>query len=73
MRPLRLTAVALLCAAVSACAAHPIVARDPVPAPTGHEHFTCDHTYLPVNHVDSDCEQRGHRYHEERAVVRARG
>ncbi len=43
MRSVKLTAaVALAGAALAGCAANPIVARDPVPAPTGREVVRCD-------------------------------
>lgn len=42
MRCVKLSAVvALGCVAVAGCAAKPIVARDPVPAPTGYEVVDC--------------------------------
>lgn len=49
MRRVKLiAAVALAGVALAGCAANPIVARDPVPAPTGREVVRCD----TVNRLD---------------------
>lgn len=63
-------ALALAGAAVSACAPHPIVARDPVPAPSSAESYVCDSRRLPLNGAWSNCEQR---YREPRTVLQSRG
>lgn len=68
--PTAALAGAVVFACVSACAPHPIVARDPVPAPTGTESYACDTRRFPLNSAASDCEPR-HR--QERAVLQARG
>lgn len=47
--------------ALSACAANPIVARDPVPAPTGGESFACDSRPTLVNAFMTDCEPHRRR------------
>lgn len=57
MRCVKLSAVvALAGAALAGCAANPIVARDPVPAPTGREVVRCDtvNSLDPSNWVERD-------------------
>lgn len=70
MRRLKLFAVAALTSAVGACAAHPIVARDPVPPPAPDEAYDCDSHPTVVNAFRTNCEPR---LRSRGAVVSARG
>ncbi len=71
MRRLKLiAALALAGAATGACAPHPIVARDPVPAPSPEEAYSCSSTPLPLNAYKSDCTPV---VREPRAVLRSKG
>lgn len=71
MRRLKLiAAVALAGATVGACASNPIIARDPVPAPSSDEAYSCDSRSLVLNAFRTSCERR---LREERAVVRSKG
>lgn len=71
MRALKLIAAfALLGAAAAACAPHPIVARDPVPAPSPDEAYVCTSTPLVLNAFHTNCEPR---IREERPVLRSKG
>lgn len=63
-------ALALAGAAVSGCAPHPIVARDPVPPPSPAESYACDARPIPLNGAWSNCEPR---YREPRTVLQSRG
>ena len=71
MRRLKLiAALALTGAVVGACAAHPIVARDPVPPPTRSDVYDCDSYPTVVNAFGTECTPRRRA---PRAVVRAAG
>ena len=71
MRRLKLIAVvALAGAAVGACAAHPIVARDPVPPPSPSEAYDCDSRPTVLNAFWTTCEPR---YRERRTAIQAKG
>ena len=62
MRRLKIiAALALAGAALGACAAHPIVARDPVPPPSPGEAYDCDSRPTVVNAFRTDCEPRARR------------
>ena len=65
MRRLKLFAALAL-----AGAAHPIVARDPVPAPSPEEAYSCSSTPLPLNAYKSDCTPV---LREPRAVLQSKG
>ena len=54
--------------ALGGCAANPIVARDPVPAPTGAESFACDSKPTLLNSFMTDCEPHRRRHREAIAV-----
>ena len=56
--------LAVTALALGACAANPIVARDPVPAPTGGESFACDSKPTLLNAFMTDCAPRGRHYRE---------
>ncbi len=59
MRRLKPIAAALLAAgALSACAAHPIVARDPVEPPLPGEAYDCDSHPTVVNAFSTNCKPR---------------
>lgn len=69
MRRLNVFAVlALTGIAVGACAAHPIVARDPVPPPSPEAAYDCDSNPSLLNAYHTRCEPR-----ERAPVLRARG
>ncbi|GJE56608.1 MULTISPECIES: hypothetical protein [Methylobacterium] len=69
-RLMQTVALALAGAAVSACAPHPIVARDPEPPPSPAEAYDCGTTRLPLNAAISNCTPR---YREAPTVLRSRG
>jgi hypothetical protein len=69
-RLMQAAALALAGAAVTACAPHPIVARDPVPPPSPAEAYDCGTSRLPLNAAMSSCSPR---YREAPAVLHARG
>ncbi|WP_232628620.1 hypothetical protein [Methylobacterium sp. Leaf118] len=71
MRRLKLfAALALAGAAVGACAPHPIVARDPVPAPSPDEAYDCSTAPLVLNAYRVGCEPR---LREQRPVLHSKG
>ena len=71
MRRLKLfAALALAGAAAGACAPHPIVARDPVPAPSPDEAYSCDSTPTVLNGYMVDCSPR---LRERRTVLQSKG
>ena len=71
MRCLKLIAAVVLAGAgAAACAPNPIVARDPVPAPSSDEAYTCDSRSLALNAFRTSCERAPVR---DRALVRAKG
>ncbi|SFL62190.1 MULTISPECIES: hypothetical protein [Methylorubrum] len=71
MRRLKLfAALALAGAATGACAPHPIVARDPVPAPSPDEAYDCTTKPLVLNAYQTGCEPR---LRERRTVLQSKG
>ncbi|GJE76938.1 MULTISPECIES: hypothetical protein [Methylorubrum] len=70
MRRLKLFAALALVAAAGACAPHPIVARDPVPAPSPDEAYDCRTTPFLLNAYRTGCEQR---LRERRTVLQSKG
>jgi hypothetical protein len=70
MRRLMLIAALALAGAAAACAPNPIVARDPVPAPSPELGYVCDSRPTALNAFVTGCEPVSR---EQRAVVRARG
>ncbi len=69
-RLMQTVALALAGAAVSACAPHPIVARDPQPPPSPAEAYDCGTTRLPLNAAISGCTPRPR---DVPTVLQARG
>lgn len=69
-RLMQTVALALAGAAVSACAPHPIVARDPVPPPSPAEAYDCGTLRLPLNAAVAGCSPR---YREAPTVLQSRG
>ncbi|MBB3900593.1 hypothetical protein [Methylobacterium brachythecii] len=69
-RLMQAAALALAVSTVTACAPHPIVARDPVPPPSPAEAYDCGTMRLPLNAAMSDCSPR---YRDAPAVLRSRG
>ncbi len=69
-RLMQTVALVLAGAGVSACAPHPIVARDPVPPPSPAEAYDCGSMRLPLNAVATECAPR---YREAPVVLRSRG
>ncbi|GLS50153.1 hypothetical protein GCM10007885_30050 [Methylobacterium gnaphalii] len=63
-------ALVLAGAAVTACAPHPIVARDPVPPPSPAEAYDCGTARLPLNAAMSNCAPL---YREAPTVLHSRG
>jgi len=70
MRALKLIIACTLLAATAACAPHPIVARDPVPAPSPDEAYVCDSTSLVLNAFHTRCEPQ---VREQRPVLQSKG
>ncbi|HEX8418030.1 MAG TPA: hypothetical protein VF641_10555 [Methylobacterium sp.] len=70
MRRLKLLAAISLAGAAVACAPNPIVARDPVPAPSPELGYACDSRPTLLNAFHTNCDPVSR---EQRAVVRAKG
>jgi hypothetical protein len=70
MRRLTLAVALVLAGSAGACAPKPIVARDPVPAPTPGTGYVCDSRPTVLNAFYSTCEPV---MREPSVVVRAKG
>ncbi|UMY17415.1 hypothetical protein MMB17_22800 [Methylobacterium organophilum] len=72
MRLPKLIVLLGLAGSVGACAPHPIVARDPIPAPSPDEAFVCDSRPSPIvaKMFDTNCEER---LRERRTVLQSKG
>ncbi|GJD71908.1 hypothetical protein CFIICLFH_0117 [Methylobacterium goesingense] len=70
MRGLTLAAALALAGTAGACAPKPIVARDPVPAPTPGVGYACDSRPTVLNAFQTACEPL---LREPQVVVRAKG
>ena len=70
MRRLNLIAAGLLAACAAACAPNPIIARDPVPAPSPTDAFACDSKPFVLNAFLTTCRPVPV---EPQVVVRAKG
>ncbi|WP_366848985.1 hypothetical protein [Methylobacterium sp.] len=70
MRRLTMIVALATAAGVTACAPNPIVARDPVPAPTPDIGYACDSRALPLNAFRTACEPV---LRQPSVVVRAKG
>lgn len=66
----KLIAALALAGTAGACAPKPIVARDPVPAPTPEIGYVCDSRPTALNAFQTNCDPV---VREQRAVVRAKG